>query len=178
MPALNDPNFARSVTYICSHDDGGAMGIIINRPMALTLGEVMGQMQLEVTYAEIAAHPVLEGGPVLQDRGFVLHDRTSGPIQTWEALLEIKNTDMGVATSRDVLQALARGEGPSRVIVALGYAGWGPGQLEREYQSNAWLSGPAESEVIFSMPFEERYAAAARIVGVDLDRLSSDHGHA
>ncbi len=173
MPALQDPNFHRTVTYLCAHNDEGAMGIVINRPLDLNLGEVLDHMSIEVKIENVNAMMVLQGGPVQRERGFVIHE----PAGEWDAVLAVGN-EIGVATSRDILTAVAHGHGPQRAVVALGYAGWGAGQLEREVQENAWLSGPADSSIIFDLPYEKRYESAARLLGVDLNRLSGEAGHA
>lgn len=173
MPSLQDPNFHRTVTYLCAHNNEGAMGIVINRPLDLNLGEVLEHMSIEVENETVNSMMVLQGGPVQRDRGFVIHE----PAGEWDAVLAVGN-QIGVATSRDILAAVAHGDGPKRAVVALGYAGWGAGQLEREVQQNAWLSGPADSSIIFDLPYEKRYESAARLLGVELDRLSGEAGHA
>jgi len=173
MPALQDPNFHRTVTYLCAHNNEGAMGIVINRPLDLNLGDVLDHMSIEVDNIQVNEMMVLQGGPVQRDRGFVIHE----PAGEWDAVLTVGD-DIGVATSRDILTAVAHGDGPKRAVVALGYAGWGAGQLEHEVLQNAWLSGPADSSIIFDLPYEERYESAARLLGVDLDRLSGEAGHA
>ncbi len=173
MPALRDPNFHRTVTYLCAHNNEGAMGIVINRPLDLNLGEVLDHMSIEVENIEVKDMMVLQGGPVQRDRGFVIHE----PAGQWDAVLAVGD-EIGVATSRDILTAVAHGDGPERAVAALGYAGWGAGQLEHEVQQNAWLSGPADSSIIFDLPYEKRYESAARLLGVDLDRLSGEAGHA
>ena len=173
MPALQDPNFHRTVTYLCAHNNEGAMGIVINRPLDLNLGDVLDHMSIEVDNIQVNDMMVLQGGPVQRDRGFVIHE----PAGEWDAVLTVGD-DIGVATSRDILTAVAHGDGPKRAVVALGYAGWGAGQLEHEVLQNAWLSGPADSSIIFDLPYEERYKSAARLLGVDLDRLSGEAGHA
>lgn len=174
MPTLADPNFSRTVTYLCSHDKGGAMGIVINRPMDMGLGEVLGQMGIDAVDDDAATIPVLQGGPVLPERGFVLHR----PASEWDAVLEVPDSGIAIATSRDILMAIAEGKGPDDVVIALGYAGWGAGQLEQELGDNAWLSGPADQAIIFDLPFEQRWESAARLLGVDLDRMSAQAGHA
>ncbi len=173
MPSLQDPNFHRTVTYLCAHNDEGAMGIVINRPLDLKLGEVLDHMSIEVANDAVNAMTVLQGGPVQRERGFVIHP----PAGHWDAVLAVGD-EIAVATSRDILTAVAQGDGPQRAVVALGYAGWGAGQLEREVQQNAWLSGPADSSIIFDLPYEKRYESAARLLGIDLDRLSGEAGHA
>lgn len=149
------------------------MGIVINRPLEIELGEVLSQMDLEIDDPDIASRPVYSGGPVHQDRGFVIHR----PAREWSSTIRV-NTDVGVSTSRDILEAISTGEGPSDVLVALGYAGWGAGQLEQEMAQNAWLSGPANLEVIFSEPPEQRWQRAASLIGIDLGSISRDVGHA
>jgi putative transcriptional regulator len=173
MPGLADPNFHRTVTYMCAHSEEGAMGIVINRPMGLTLGEVLGQMEITTEREEVAALPVYQGGPVQPERGFVIHE----PVGAWDSVLRVTD-EIGVATSRDILVAVARGEGPRRALVALGYAGWGAGQLEREVLENAWLSGPADPGILFDGPYETRWESAARLLGVEIERLSGEAGHA
>jgi putative transcriptional regulator len=150
------------------------MGLVINRPTGMALGEVLEQMSIDATDLRARDIPVLQGGPVLQERGFVLHR----PAGDWDAVLEVRDSDFAVATSKDILVAIAEGRGPSEVVVTLGYAGWAAGQLEREFAENAWLSGPADAEVIFNTPFERRWESAARLLGVDLDRMSGQAGHA
>jgi len=173
MPALADPNFHGTVTYICEHNDQGAMGIVINRPLDLSLGEVLGHMHLSPKTAEIAQQMVYMGGPVQTDRGFVLHH----PVGEWDSMLRI-NDDMAITTSKDILEKLATGDGPAQTLIALGYAGWGAGQLEQELADNAWLCGPADNRIIFDTPWEQRWKAAAALMGVDTDHLSDQIGHA
>ena len=172
MPALADPNFVRSVTLICQHSEEGAMGIVVNRPTNLKLREILKQLDID-TSSPNADAPVYFGGPVQNSRGFVLHE----PLGKWEATLAITDT-LGISTSRDILEALARNEGPDRYIVTLGYAGWGAGQLEHEFIENAWLNTPAASEILFTLPPEQRWKAAVEAAGVDLSLLSSEAGHA
>lgn len=173
MPALDDPNFHHTTTFICEHDEDGALGVVINRPMNMRLAEILKYMDIEPGSEEISAAPVYMGGPVQSDRGFVLHE----PSGNWEATLKVTDT-IGITSSRDILQAIAAGDGPERAIVTLGYAGWGAGQLEQELADNTWLSGPASSKIVFDTPSEQRWQAAAALLGVDLNLLSSDAGHA
>ena len=173
MPSLMDPNFHQTVTYICAHNDEGAMGLVINRPMELRLADVLEQLDIQVTIGGVGETRVYEGGPVQRERGFVIHR----PPGAWDAMLHV-NDDIAVATSRDILAAMARGEGPPQTLVALGYAGWGAGQLEREMADNAWLSGPADLRILFELPADQRWEAAAALLGVDFARLSSEAGHA
>lgn len=173
MPGLLDPNFYQTVTYICAHNEDGAMGIVINRPMDIALGEVLAQLELDACSTDVQKIPVYCGGPVQTDRGFVLHR----PDSEWNSSINVSE-HIGVTTSRDILQAIAEGRGPSDTLIALGYAGWAAGQLELEIKENAWLSGPADSDVIFRTPSNRRWESAARLLGVDLDRLSPQVGHA
>jgi putative transcriptional regulator len=173
MPRLEDPNFFHTVTYICEHNRDGAMGIVINRPMELHLADIFEQLEIQVSSPKVAEQPVYLGGPVQSDRGFVLHDSTT----EWSSTLRI-NSEISVTTSLDILEAIAVDKGPKQILVALGYAGWGAGQLESELAQNAWLSGPAKSDIIFKRPSQERWQAAADLLGVDLNLLSGDAGHA
>jgi len=173
MPTLEDPNFAQTVTYVCEHSREGAMGIIINRPLELTLGDVFEQMSIESPNAGTNEQPVYAGGPVNAERGFVLHS----PTDPWASTLAISD-QVSVTTSRDILEAIAADKGPRDALVALGYAGWASGQLESEMAENSWLSGPADPDILFHLPVNHRWAAAARAIGVDLSLMSSEAGHA
>lgn len=173
MPAMAAAPFAHSVTYLCEHNENGAMGIIINRQAEMVLDDLFQQMDIEVADPVIASQAVFAGGPVLQNRGFVLHN----PGRDWESSLSISN-DIAVTTSRDILVALAAGKGPANVLVALGYAGWGAGQLETELMNNDWLAIPADPAIVFDSPVEKRWQSAAGLLGVDPLMLSGDTGHA
>jgi len=173
MPGLEDPNFFHTVTYICEHTSDGAMGIVINRPMDLHLADIFDQLEIKVVSPKLAEQTVYLGGPVQSDRGFVLHDSSS----EWSSTLHI-TTEISVTTSLDILEAIASDKGPTQSLIALGYAGWGAGQLESELAQNAWLNGPAKSDIIFKRASQERWQAAADLLGVDLNLLSSDTGHA
>lgn len=173
MPSLDDPNFNHSVTYVCEHSKEGAMGITINRPLDVTLGDIFDHMKISCSNPSIRGRQVFLGGPVALERGFVLHSPHGG----WESTLEITD-EVGLTTSKDILQALAEGAGPSRAIIALGYSGWSEGQLEQELAENAWLTVAATTELIFDYPVEDRWAAAARSLGVDMNLLSGEAGHA
>lgn len=173
MPGLGDPNFHHSVTYICRHDAEGALGIVINRPLDLTLDDVFAQMSLQASNAVLGTPSVLAGGPVQRECGFVIHERG----EEYESSLIISDT-VSLTTSRDVLVAMAAGQGPARTLVALGYAGWDAAQLDREIADNAWLSVPCEEDILFDTPFEQRWTAAARLLGVDIEQLNHPAGHA
>ena len=173
MPSLTDPNFSQTVALICEHTHKGALGIVLNKPLPMTLSDVLSQMKLEPSSDDIAARPVLRGGPMNTDRGFVLH-RPGG---TWDHTHKVSDA-IQVTTSRDVLAAMARGEGPSDAFIALGYAGWESGQLEREMKENAWMSIPVDASVVFDLPYENRWTGAWRLLGVEVERLTLFAGHA
>ena len=173
MPALRDPNFARGVTFLCQHGEGGAMGLMINRLSEYRLGDVLAQMDMHSELIEVVDAPVLIGGPVQPERGFVLH----GPGGEWESSFHISE-HISVTTSRDILLAMAAGEGPLHAVVALGYSGWSPGQLEQELYDNHWLTAPACERLLFETPLEDRWKAAAGLVGVDMAQLTSYAGRA
>jgi putative transcriptional regulator len=173
MPALDDPNFQRTVTLICQHDDEGAIGLIVNRPLEVPLNQIFEQMEIGSTHPRFAEDPIYIGGPVQQERGFVLHQ----PEGSWDSTLAVSD-ELAMTTSRDILQAMAEGGGPDRAMVALGYAGWGAGQLEDEMAANSWLNVPTELTVIFDIDASQRWLEAARLQGIDLERLSDQTGHA
>ncbi len=173
MPALGDPNFYRSVTYICQHDPDGALGIMINRPMELTLGEVFAQMSLPDGATGFSGQAVMEGGPVQRERGFVIHPRGG----EWQSSLDVSER-LAITSSRDILEAMAAGQGPEKALVALGYAGWGAGQLDMEMAANAWLSVPCDEDILFELAFEQRWVAAAQRIGINISDLNLPAGHA
>lgn len=173
MPKLLDPNFFHSVTYICEHNQHGAMGIVINQPVDLTLGELVEQMDYPAPSDELAARPIYRGGPVDTERGFVLHQ----PLGDWQATMPV-GPEIGITTSNDIIEAMAKGAGPEHFLVALGYAGWGAGQLEEEIRDNAWLTGPMDPQLLFGDKREECWQQAVALIGVDIQHLSGDAGHA
>jgi putative transcriptional regulator len=168
-----DDNFAGSVTLLCQHNDAGAIGITINRLSSFRLGEILSQLQIECSDEAICDRPVLEGGPVAPDRGFVLHS----PREGYESSMAVGD-DIMVTTSRDVLADIAKGEGPDKFVVALGYAGWGGGQLEGEMRANAWLSVAADTDIVFDLPLPNRFDEALGRLGIKIDRLHSEAGNA
>ena len=176
MPQLDDPNFHQTVTWLFEHNADGAMGVIINRPIDVTMDELLDQLDLGPAQGDLSRHHVLYGGPVQATRGFVLH-RTSESMPRWDHCVQFP-AGFTLATSRDVLQAIAAGTGPGETLVALGFAGWSPGQLERELAENAWLAAPADLDILFDLPFEQRWSAAARRIGVDISLISHETGHA
>jgi putative transcriptional regulator len=172
MPGMSDPFFARTVTYICQHNDEGALGIIINRPSELTLKDIMSQMDIELNDEVLGRMPVYLGGPVQPERGFILHE----PMGEWGSTLKVAE-HLWLTTSRDILEAISRGEGPQKILLALGYAGWGKGQLEQEIVQNSWLNAEAEHSIIFTRPAANRWKAAAELMGVDISLLTTQAGH-
>jgi putative transcriptional regulator len=173
MPGMTDPNFSSTVTLICEHNDDGALGIIINRPLTLKLSGLFDQLAVEDTDTKMASNPVMSGGPVGTERGFVLH----GKEHCFENTLAVSD-DIQLTLSRDVIDAMAVGDGPEKALVAIGYAGWEPGQLEEEMLANSWLNVTATAELVFDTPFEERWDSAARLLGIDMASISPDAGHA
>lgn len=173
MPGLVDDNFNHTVTYICEHNENGSFGIVINRITDVTLDEVIHQMDIESSESVVKNKHIYHGGPVQQERGFILHR----PLGEWSSSLKI-NEHLALTTSRDILVAIANDEGPEQSIIALGYAGWSPGQLEQELASNTWLNCPADEQIIFDIPAEKRWQSAADLLGIDLQLLSNDTGHA
>jgi len=173
MPAMADPRFAHTLTYVCEHNKDGALGIVINKPIDMTLSALFEQIDVPLADDVLRIAPVHFGGPVQVDRGFVLHR----PLGNWQSTLAISD-DMGLTTSRDVLEAVGRGDGPKDVFVSLGYAGWDAGQLEQELAQNAWLTVAANADVLFDLPAERRLPAAMQLLGIDFSRLSEDVGHA
>jgi putative transcriptional regulator len=173
MPGMPDPNFDNSVTYICEHSAKGAVGLMINRPMELNVSEVLEQFSLKINNGALASQRVLRGGPVQAERGFVLHESE----HKWDSTTAIGQS-ICVTTSQDILSAVAAGRGPDRMLLALGYAGWGAGQLEEEIRQNAWLTAPATSDLVFATPYEERWDASAAGIGVNLASFSPEAGHA
>ena len=173
MPAMADPNFTRSVTLLCQHNEEGAIGITINRQSGFTLGELLLQLNISCENEQISSMMVLEGGPVNPDRGFVLHT----PVEGFDSSIKI-NADIMVTTSRDVLSAIAAGAGPQQFLVALGYAGWGDGQLESEMRQNAWLSVSADKAILFESALQNRWEKALDKLGINVNDLHGAGGHA
>jgi putative transcriptional regulator len=173
MPAMADPNFTESVTYICKHDAAGAFGLVITRPSDLSLGEMLSQLAIELKDRTLAERPVMHGGPVEPERGFVLHRSD----KAFEATLVI-SPEVKLTSSPDILAAIGNGSGPEPALIALGYAGWGRGQLEAELGSNTWLTVPANPAVIFETPFEQRWTTALGLPGVDIRHITQYAGHA
>ena len=183
MPGLDDPAFARSVVYLCEHNERGALGLLINKPTDLHLQGLFDKIDLDLQRPDLAQAPVFLGGPVNTDRGFVLHDpmRQTDPPNTesaYASTLHIAAGPLDMTTSRDVLEALSNGAGPRRVLVALGYSAWAEGQLESELAQNSWLTVEADLSVIFDTPIEQRYDQALRLLGLEAWQLAPTAGHA
>ncbi len=173
MPTLVDPNFERTVVYICEHNDKGAIGLVINRSTELTLARLFDKIELKLEIAPWKDAPVFFGGPVQTERGFVLHS----PAGNYSSSLTVSD-EIALTTSKDVLEAVASGAGPEKLFVTLGHSGWGGGQLESEIVQNAWLTVAANPEIIFETPVEQRFDAALKLLGVDATQLSGLSGHA
>jgi len=174
MPSLRDPNFDKGVIFMCQHNYEGALGLVINHPINMPLKGLLDQLDIAVEDENIANIPIYAGGPVQQDRGFILH--TSEAVK-WETTVDISD-DVSLTTSQDILKAIARGEGPKHFLIALGYAGWKESQLETEMKENSWLSTDYDESVIFNTPISKRWNAAAKKMGVDIRLLTSQVGHA
>ncbi len=174
MPSLQDPNFVRAVILVCEHNENGAMGIVINQSISLSVGELLSRLNGDDNGKHVSDHsPVYAGGPVHINRGFILHDSD----RQW-ASTHIIDNDLKLTTSEDILLDIGKGVGPKNSIVALGYAGWGAGQLERELAENVWLTVPYEAKIVFDTPAERRWQSAANKLGIDLHLISNETGHA
>ena len=176
MPSMGDPIFGGTVVYICEHNDKGVLGVVINKPTDMTMEILFERIDLAITdgvHGDVVNEPIMFGGPVQDDRGFVLHT----PGAHFSSSLTVTD-DVAFTTSIDVLEAVAAGKGPSRMLVSIGYAGWSPGQLEDEIGRNGWLTVGADPHVMFDLPIEERYNAAIKLLGIDPMMLASEAGHA
>ena len=173
MPDLADPHFFHTVTYLGTHDDTGAQGLVINRPSQMTLADLFEHLDITTTREELLELPVYSGGPIQTEQGFILHS----PETSWQSTFRTSGA-LSLTASRDILEAIAVGEGPQEFLIALGYAGWGPGQLEQEMLENSWLTCAADENIIFHTPIDLRWNQAAKLVGIDLALLSHDAGHA
>ncbi|MEH6635002.1 MAG: YqgE/AlgH family protein [Halioglobus sp.] len=173
MPCLSEGIFSHSITYICEHGESGAMGIVINQPLDLSVGEIFEHLQIKPR-EDFSDLPVMAGGPVQINHGFVLHRKCD---TSWEASLKVTE-EITLTTSRDILRAIANNNGPKDHLIALGYAGWAAGQLEQELAENSWLSLPGSSEILFCTPAEQRLSAAAAGLGIDMNLISGKAGHA
>ena len=173
MPSMHDPVFGGSVVYLCEHNDRGALGIVINKPTDITIDILLERLNLKLEMETLMGRPVMFGGPVQDDRGFVLHS----PENRFSSMLQITD-EIAFTTSRDILEALAAGSSPERILISIGYAGWSPGQLEEEIGRNGWLTVAATPSVIFDLPIADRYAGAMKLLGFDPLMLSPGGGYA
>jgi len=178
MPGMADDNFSRAVVYLCEHTPQGALGLVINRPTDITLKSLFEKVELTLDREELVGQPVYFGGPVQTERGFVLHEKTGTEQSPYTSTLAIAGGDLEMTTSKDVLEALANGAGPRKLLVTLGYSGWSAGQLEEEIGRNGWLTVHADPHVIFDTPVEQRYQRALSLLGFDPLMLSQEAGHA
>ncbi len=173
MPTMEDPYFAKSLVFIAEHNDDGALGVIVNRPIDMNLATLFRKIDVPLDLGALGESPVFFGGPVQTDRGFVLHR----PLGSWQSTLVVSE-EIGLTTSRDVLQSLSRAENPGNMVITLGYSGWGAGQLEHELAQNAWLTVPADPRILFELPHEQKLASALLLLGIDLTNLAGHAGHA
>jgi putative transcriptional regulator len=181
MPMLNDPNFKQAVIYVCEHNTEGAMGIIINKPLQINLGNVLRHLNIEVTNLAADTHSVFMGGPIGQEHGFIIHNEAEYLSES--AKLEIQTSheetpELVISSSKDTLQAIAHGKGPAQFIVALGYTGWEAGQLEQEISDNTWLVAPYGENLLFTAPIELRWQLAAASLGINIHQITTHIGHA
>lgn len=176
MPSMEDPVFGGAVVYVCEHNENGVLGVVINKPTDMTMEVLFDRIDLKLNAgagAPIVNEPIMFGGPVQDDRGFVLHT----PGARYSSSLTVTD-EVAFTTSIDVLEAVANGAGPQRLLVSIGYSGWSPGQLEDEIGRNGWLTVGANANILFDLPIEERYLAAMRLLGIDPLMLTSEAGHA
>ena len=178
MPGMADGTFTGAVVYLCEHTEKGALGLVINKPIDIKLKSLFEKVELSLTRDDLAESPVYFGGPVQTERGFVLHERQSDATSPYSSTLSIPGGGWDLTTSKDVLEALSNGAGPKKILVTLGYSGWGAGQLEDEIGRNGWLTVDAAPEVIFDTPIEQRYDRALSLLGIDPRMLSQEAGHA
>jgi putative transcriptional regulator len=177
MPGLDDPNFDHTVTYLLEHNSEGAFGLIINRPIELDMGDILEELKITSSDAQLNAQPVMSGGPVQPERGFLLHPTDRSELPKWDSTARFDD-GISVTTSPDILTALSNGNGPDDMLFVLGYAGWEAGQLESEIASNVWLSVEATPQILFEVPLSDRWDASARLLGVDPAAISPEAGHA
>ncbi len=163
LPSLDDPNFSKAVVYLYEHNEEGAMGLVINKPLNMQLGDVLQHLNITTPSKKISSQPVMMGGPVGQEHGFVLYE---------------EDKEVFLSSSKETLIMIANKEGPLQYLVTLGYTGWQAGQLETELQRNDWLVTPYDANILFLTPVENRWRAAAKLIGVDIERISGQVGHA
>jgi len=172
MPGMEGDDFSKSVTFLCQHDEDGALGLLVNKPHTMTMGDIFKQLAVTPVRPEVSQIPLFKGGPVQPERGFVLHT----PVGNWDSTMQI-NEELALTSSKDILEAIAQDKGPEKWLVALGYAGWAAGQLEEEILRNSWLHDVAETGIIFDEPLAQRWELAAHRIGVDISLMSTEAGH-
>ena len=177
MPGMADETFEGTVVYLCEHTENGALGLVINKPIDIKLKNLFEKVELRLDRHELGEQPVYFGGPVQTDRGFVLHEKRAAGAVQYTSTLSIPG-GLEMTTSKDVLEAMADGSGPLKVLVTLGYSGWQAGQLEDELGRNGWIHVGAQADIIFDTPVEQRYAKALSLLGIDAHMLSQEAGHA
>jgi putative transcriptional regulator len=184
MPGMGDGAFAGTVIYLCEHTEKGALGLVINKPIDIKLKNLLERVEIQLAHAELAELPIFFGGPVQTERGFVLHEPlpyihndANGATPVFSSTLKVKG-GLEMTTSKDVLESMAQGFGPRKVLITLGYSGWGAGQLENEMRNNGWINVSAEPGIIFDTPINERYGKALGLLGIDIGMLSTSVGHA
>ena len=173
MPNMADSNFSHTISYLCQHNEEGALAIVINRPTGMNLGDILDQMGIENASQQVKNTPIFAGGPVQQERGFIVHSKSA---TTWDSSIAISDTT-SLTISRDILEAIAENKGPEQYLIALGYAGWGEGQLENEIINNAWLNTPYKEHILYETPVDKRWGTAANEIGIDISQLTSPAGH-
>lgn len=173
MPGMTDPNFSRAVIYVCEHHEEGTVGLIINHPLEYHLDFILEQMNIDTPLGHQKYLPVLFGGPVQPERGFVLHR----PAGVWRSSLNLME-NVTVTTSDDIIKAIANNDGPQDALITLGYAGWSTEQIDQEVKLNQWLVCPATSELLYEVPFDQRWEMAGQSIGVNMSRLSYQSGNA
>lgn len=174
MPTLADPNFSKSVSLICEHSEHGAMGLTLNQSTEFFVSDLLSQLNIPTADLRLKQQPVFAGGPVQMDRGFILHDGDHSP---WESSLQVSE-NLHLTTSGDILEKIGEGRGPEHFLVTLGYAGWGPGQIEDEIMANSWLTAGYEHQIVFQTDADQQWLAAGKKMGIDLNLLASQVGHA
>ncbi|MFZ1388959.1 MAG: YqgE/AlgH family protein [Thiolinea sp.] len=172
MPSMDDPNFDHTVTLICQHDEEGAFGVTINRPLEVTIGELLAQLDIELNDIQLSNRVAMSGGPVQSEQGFILHNTN----RVWESTLHIAE-NLSITSSKDILNDIAAGNGPDQFLLVLGCAGWSPGQLEEEIKENSWLTCMANNSILFDMPYPHRWRGAASTLGIDVNLLGTAAGH-
>ncbi len=181
MPQLNDPPFKQTVILICKHDAHGAVGIVINRLTEHLIGDIFEQLDIDVSSGHYANKPVVDGGPIYPELGLVVHNnivfQSESQADSWESSIHI-GQDLRLTSSKDILSDMAQGNGPEKVLMSLGYAGWAPGQLENEIQANAWFTTPADHDILFATKMDNKWHQSAKLLGIDINRFSHQVGHA